>query len=415
VHRHQRSFVAWLLLLEAGCLGSFVALDLILFFLFFELTLVPAYFVISGWGFARRAYAAIKFFVYTFLGSAFLLVGIVAVALIHQHQTGRLSFDLVTLTSTHLDLTSQVLLFLAFTAAFAVKAPVFPFHTWSPDAYAQAPTAGAVILAAVMAKLGTYGIIRFDLTLFPRAVVDLAPLLLTLGVAGIIYGGIVACATRDLKRLVAFSSLAHLGFVVLGTFALTTQGVTGGVLQMVNHGLVIAVLFIVIGWIYERRRTWQTSELRGLQRPAPLLAAVFTVAMLAALGLPGLNGFVGEFLVLSGTFLTHRWWAVVATGGVVLAALYMLWAYQQSFHHEPDPANASTRDVSWRELAVVAPLVALIVFLGVYPKPVLDRITPSVTRLVHHVESDTGTHQPAVATVGPDPAHARGATPGRVP
>ncbi|HUY21350.1 MAG TPA: NADH-quinone oxidoreductase subunit M [Acidimicrobiales bacterium] len=416
IDRHPRSFVAWLLLLEAGCLGSFVSLDLILFFLFFELTLVPVYFVIAGWGFARRAYAAIKFFVYTFLGSAFLLVGIVAVAFVHQRQTGHLTFDLVALSTTHLGLASQVLLFLAFTAAFAVKAPIFPFHTWSPDAYAEAPTGGAVILAAVMAKLGTYGILRFDLTLFPRAVVDLAPLLLTLGVVGILYGGIVACVTRDLKRLVAYSSLAHLGFVVLGTFALTTQGVTGGVLQMVNHGLVIAVLFIVIGWVYERRKTWQADELRGLQRAAPVLAAVFTVAMLAAIGLPGLNGFVGEFLVLTGTFLSHRWWAVAATGGVVLAALYLLWAYQQAFHHEPDEANAAVRDLSWREVAVVAPLVALIFVLGVYPKPVLDRITPSVDRLVHHVEGSTGTHQPTVATNGPAPVRVSGsATSGRVP
>ena len=398
VRRSPRAFVAWLLLLEAGCLGSFVALDLILFFLFFELTLVPVYFVIAGWGFDRRAYAAIKFFVYTFLGSAFLLVGIVALAFVHERQTGHLTFDLVALSTTHLSLTSQVLLFLAFTAAFAVKAPIFPFHTWSPDAYAEAPTGGAVILAAVMAKMGTYGIIRFDLTLFPRAVVDLAPVLLTLGVIGILYGAVVACATRDLKRLVAYSSLAHLGFVVLGTFALSTQGVTGGVLQMVNHGLVIAVLFIVIGWIYERRRTWNASELRGLQRPAPMLAAVFTVAMMAAVGLPGLNGFVGEFLVLTGTFLTHRWWAVVATAGVVLAAVYLLWAYQQAFHREPDAANATVRDLTWREMAVVAPLIGLIVLLGVYPKPVLDRITPSVERLVHHVDEQGHTHQPAVAT-----------------
>ena len=264
-----------------------------------------------------------------------------------------------------------------------------------------------MILAAVMAKMGTYGIIRFDLTLFPRAVVDLAPLLLTLGVVGILYGAVVACVTRDLKRLVAYSSLAHIGFIVLGTFALTTQGVTGGVLQMVNHGLIIAVLFIVIGWIYERRHTSNVTELRGLQRPAPMLAAVFMLAMLAAVGLPGLNGFVGEFLVLAGTFLTHRWWAVVATFGVVLAAVYLLWAYQQAFHREPDAANAAVRDLSWREIAVVAPLVVLIVFLGVYPKPVLDRITPSVERLVHHVDVEGHTHQPAVAnsTVVYAPSH----------
>jgi NADH-quinone oxidoreductase subunit M len=414
--RSPRAFVAWMLLLEAGCLGSFVSLDLILFFLFFELTLVPIYFVIAGWGFSDRAYAAVKFFVYTFLGSAFLLVGIVALAFIHQRQTGHLTFDLVALTSTHLGLATQVLLFLAFTAAFAVKAPIFPFHTWSPVAYAESPTGGAVILAAVMAKMGTYGIIRFDLNLFPRAVVDLAPLLLTLGVIGILYGAVVACVTRDMKRLVAYSSLSHLGFIVLGTFALTTQAVTGGVLQMVNHGLIIAVLFIVIGWIYERRRTWQVNDLRGLQRVAPIMAAVFTVAMLATIGLPGLNGFVGEFLILAGTFLTHRWWAVVATGGVVLAALYLLWAYQQAFHHEPDEADAAVRDLSWREVAVVAPLIALILFLGVYPKPVLDRITPSVASLVQHVEKSTGTHQPAVATPGPQPGRVSGsASAGRLP
>jgi NADH-quinone oxidoreductase subunit M len=398
VRRDPRSFVAWLLLLEAACLGSFVALDLILFFLFFELTLVPVYFIVAGWGYARRSYAAMKFFLYTFLGSAFLLVAIVAVAVLHERQTGQLTFDLVALTHTHLGLGSQVLLFLGFTAAFAVKAPIFPFHTWSPDAYAEAPTGGSVILAAVMAKLGTYGIIRFDLSLFPRAVVDLAPLLLTLGVVGILYGAIVACATRDLKRLVAYSSLAHLGFIVLGTFALTGQALTGSVIQMVNHGLVIALLFIVIGWIYERRKTWQTSELRGLQRPAPMLAAVFMVGLLATIGLPGLNGFVGEFLILIGTFVTHRWWAVVATGGVVLAAIYMLWAYQQAFHHAPDPAHAQTPAIGWREGAVVAPLVILIIFLGVYPKPVLARITPSVDLLVRHVDQATDKKQPAVAT-----------------
>lgn len=394
----RRSMVAWLLLLEAGCLGSFVSLDLVMFFLFFEITLVPVYFLITGWGSGRRSYSAIKFFLYTFLGSAFLLVGIVAVAFIHQHQTGHLTFDLVALSSTRFDTASQILLFLAFTAAFAVKAPVFPFHTWSPDAYASAPTSGSVILAAVMAKMGTYGIIRFDLSLFPRAVVDLAPLLLSLGVASILYGAIVACVTRDLKRLVAYSSLSHLGFVVLGTFALTTQGVTGGVLQMVNHGLIIAVLFIVIGWIYERRGTWNVGALRGLQRPAPVLAAVFTVAVMAAVGLPGLNGFVGEFLVLIGTFVSHRWWAVVAVFGVVLAALYLLWAYQQVFHHEPDEATAKVRDLSWREGLVVLPLVVLIGVLGVYPKPVLDRITPSVDRIVAHVDQQTGTHQPTVSS-----------------
>jgi len=410
-----RSFIAWMLLLEAACIGSFISLDVILFFFFFELTLIPAYFIISGWGYARRAYAALKFFVYTLLGSAFLLVGILVVAFIHQHQTGVLTFSLPALEHTHFSGTTEVLLFLAFTAAFAVKAPLFPFHTWSPDAYSEAPTGGSMILSGVLAKLGTYGIIRFDLNLFPQASLDLAPYILTLAVIGILYGALVACAQRDMKRLVAYSSLAQIGFIALGTFAFSTEGLTGSVLLMVNHGLVTAALFLLIGWIYERRHTWQVNELRGLQTPAPVMAAVFTVVMMASIGLPGLNGFVSEFLVLSGTFLTHRWWAVVATGGVVLAAMYLLWAYQQVFHGKVSVANATTRDLSWTERLVIAPLILLIVVLGLYPKPVLDRITPSVNRLVAHVEQATHTEQPAVARGGQAGAQAEAAKERRAP
>lgn len=395
-----RSFVAWMLLLECACLGSFVATDLILFFFFFELTLIPSYFIIAGWGHARRAYAALKFFVYTFLSSAFLLVGILVVAFVHKEQTGVLTFSLTALEHTHFSSAGGILLFLAFTAAFAVKAPLFPFHTWSPDAYTEAPTGGSMVIAAVLAKLGTYGIFQFDLRLFPQPSVDLAPLLLTMAVIGILYGAIVACAQRDLKRLVAYSSLAQMGFIALGIFAFTTEGLTGGVLLMINHGLITAALFLLIGWIYERRQTWQVTELRGLQAPAPVLAGAFTVVMLASIGLPGLNGFVSEFLVLSGTFLTHRWWAVVATAGVILAALYLLWAYQQVFHGKVDLANSTTRDLSWAERVVIAPLIVVIVFLGVYPKPVLDRITPTVNSLVTQVDHATHTHQPAVARRG---------------
>ena len=396
--RDPRSFVAWVLLLEAACLGSFVSLDLVLFFLFFELTLIPTYFIIGGWGYARRGYAAIKFFVYTFAGSAFLLVGIVAIAFIHQSQTGVLTFELPALMHTHLSGTAGVLLFLAFTAAFAVKAPIFPFHTWSPVAYTESPTAGSVLMAAVMAKIGTYGIIRFDLNLFPQATRTLTPWLLTLAVIGIVYGAIVACAQRDMKRLVAFSSLAQIGFIVMGTFALTSQGLTGGVIQMVNHGLIIAALFLLIGWIYDRRKTWQVNELKGLQFSAPVMAAIFTVVMLASIGVPGLNGFVGEFLILVGTFIVHRWWAVVALLGVIVAALYLLWAYQQVFHGEPTEADRKTRDLAWGERLVIAPLIVLIVFLGVYPKPVLERITPSVNQLIAHVDQVTRTKEPAVST-----------------
>jgi NADH-quinone oxidoreductase subunit M len=397
---NSRSFAAWLLLLEAAVMGSFLSLDLIFFFFFFELTLVPSYFIIAGWGHERRAYAAIKFFLYTFLGSAFLLVGILALAFIHQSQTNVLTFSLPALAHTHLSSSTEILLFLAFTSAFAVKAPLFPFHTWSPDAYTESPEEGSVVLSGILAKLGTYGIIRFDLTLFPHATRTLAPLVLTLAVIGILYGAIVACAQRDLKRVVTYSSLAQIGFIALGTFALSSQGLSGAVLLMLNHGLIVGAFFILVGFIYERRGTWQTTELRGLQKVAPIMAGVFTVVMMASIGVPGLNGFVSEFLVLLGTFLTHRWWAVVAVAGVIVAAIYLLWAYQQVFHGVPRAADEKTRDLSMLERLVIAPLIILIVFLGVFPKPVLDRINPSVNQLVAHVEQATGQSQPAVATSG---------------
>ncbi len=409
--RDLKQFTCWILLLETGCLGSFVALDLLVFFLFFELTLVPVYFLIGGWGHARRGYAAIKFFVYTFLGSAFLFVGIIALTVIHSDQTGLTTFDIRQLAATHLTTGDSVLLFLAFTAAFAVKAPIFPFHTWSPDAYAESPAAGSILLAGVMAKLGTYGIVRFDLELFPTAVVKLAPLLLTLGVIGILYGGIVAAVQRDLKRLVAYSSLAHIGFIVVGAFALTNEAVTGAVLQMVNHGLVTAALFLLIAMIYRRRGTFELPRLRGLQHTAPVLAGVFTLVMLASIGVPGLNGFVGEFLILAGTFLTHRWWAVVATTGVVIAAIYLLWAYQQVFHGKKQDDAPPFREITWREGLVMAPLVLLIVALGIYPRPVLDRINPSVQALVTHVEQVSGNKVPVLGGgTASNSAHKSGAS-----
>ena len=396
-----RAYAAWMLLLEAAIMGSFLSLDLIVFFFFFEMTLIPSYFIIAGWGHERRAYAAVKFFLYTFLGSAFLFVGILALAFIHQSQTGVLTFSLPALEHTHLSSSTEILLFLAFTSAFAIKAPLFPFHTWSPDAYTEAPAGGSVILSGVLAKLGTYGIVRFDLTLFPQATRTLAPLILTLAVIGIVYGAIVACAQRDMKRMVTYSSLAQIGFIALGTFALSTQGLSGAILLMLNHGLIVGGLFLVIGFIYERRGTWQTTELRGLQKVAPVMAAVFTVLMMASIGVPGLNGFVSEFLVLLGTFITHRWWAVVAVLGVIVAAIYLLWTYQQVFHGVPKPEDEKTKDLSWLERLLMAPLIILIVFLGVYPKPVLDRIDPSVNQLVAHVEKATGHFQPSVATKGP--------------
>ena len=401
VHHDFKGYAAWMLVLEAGCLGVFLSLDLFLFFVFWEIVLVPMYFLIGGWGYSRRVYASLKFFLYTMLGSALMLVGIVTLAFLHRAATGRLTFDLVELAETQsLAENTARWLFLAFAASFAIKVPIFPVHTWLPDAHTEAPTGGSVILAAVMLKLGTYGFLRFGLYLFPQAVVDLAPLFLTLGVIGILYGAVVAMMQKDLKRLVAYSSVAHLGFIVIGTFGLTTQGLQGGVLQMVNHGLSTGALFLLVGMIYERRHTRLIADFGGIQKVAPLFAAVFTVVMLSSIGLPGLNGFVGEFLVLIGTFVTRRWWAVAATAGVILAAIYLLWAYKRVFHGVPTGENATFPEMTWRERAFMAPLVLLIVALGVFPKPLLDRMSPAVDRLISHVEDHSDYRQPAVAAGG---------------
>ena len=399
VHDNTKSYLAWMLVLETGCIGSFLALDLFLFFLFFELTLVPMYFIISGWGYANRAYASTKFFLYTLSGSAVMLVGMLALVLLHASANGgTVTFDLLALTQGNpLSGTASTLIFLSFALAFATKVPLFPIHTWLPDAHTEAPTGGSVILAGILLKLGTYGLLRFGVFLFPKQAHDLAPLLLVLAVIGMTYGALVATVQKDLKRLVAYSSIAHLGFIVLGLFALTSQGLSGGVLQMVNHGLSTGALFLLVGMIYERRHTRQISELNGLQKVAPWLATIFTVVMLSSIGVPGLNGFVGEFLVLIGTFVTHRWYAVVGATGVILAALYLLWAYQRVFHGVPTGDNISMPDMTWRERGVMVPLLAAIVFLGVYPKPVLVRIQPSVDAVLAHVQQVTGYHQPAVA------------------
>ncbi len=408
-HHDPKPYYAWLLVIEAGCLGVFLALDLFVFFVFFEIVLVPMYFLIGGWGHGNRVYAALKFFLYTMFGSAVMLVGILSLVTLSAKATGGpVTFDLVELAQTQaLATVTSRWIFLAFALAFAIKVPLFPVHTWLPDAHTEAPTAGSVILAGVMLKLGTYGLLRFGLYLFPEATVYFAPLLVTLGTIGILYAAVVATMQRDLKRLVAYSSVAHLGFIVVGTFALTQQGLTGGVLQMVNHGITTGALFILVGFVYERRHTREISELKGLQTAAPVLAGIFTVVMFASIGLPGLNGFVGEFLILLGSFATFRWWTVAATVGVILAALYLLWAYQRVFHGPTDDANRDMGDLAGWEVLVMVPLVALIVFLGVYPKPALDRINPSVEVLIRHVEEFSDYREPAVSVEGPPAAPAQ--------
>ena len=408
-HHDPKPYYGWLMVLMAGSIGVFCALDLLVFFVFFEIVLVPMYFLIGLWGYGERVHAATKFFLYTMFGSALMLVGLVSLAVLHQRAAGGpLTFDLVTIARDQaISTTAGRWIFLAFAVAFAVKVPLVPLHTWLPDAHTQAPTAGSVILAAVMLKLGTYGFVRFGLYLFPEATVYFKPLFLTLGVIGITYGAIAATMQKDLKRLVAYSSVAHLGFIVLGTFSITVQGIEGGLLVMVNHGITTGALFLLVGMIYERRHTRLISELSGLQKSAPVLAAVFTLVMLASVGLPGLNGFPGEFLALLGAFRADRWWGVVAVTGVILAALYMLWAYQRVFHGPATGDNATMRDMRPSEFAVMLPLLVLIVFLGLYPTPVLERMEPSVKALVAHVDLNVEDHRVKdVRYVGPAAAGA---------
>ncbi len=384
--RREPAFVGWLLMLTSFTMAAFVSHDVLEFFIFFELTLVPSYFIIANWGGAQRAMAALKFFIYTFAGSSFLLVGILYLGFVHQHQSGgALTFSYSALQNTPLSHGVSVWLFIAFAIAFAVKSPIWPFHTWSPITYAEAPTAGSIELSALLAKLGSYGLLRFAVGLFPLALPDMRPVVLTLAVIGILYGSLVACATPDLKRLVAYSSVAQLGFITLGVMSGSVIGATGAVLLMFNHGVITIGFFLLIGFIEQRRGSYQIKDLTGLQGPAPVMAALFTVVMMASIGLPGLSGFVSEFLILVGSFGTHPWWAAVAATGVIAAAAYLLWAYQRVFHGKAAGPDAHIPDATNKERWVLVPVVALILVLGVFPKPVLDRITPSVDVLIHHV------------------------------
>jgi NADH-quinone oxidoreductase subunit M len=399
IDKKVKPFFVFLLALETGMIGVFSALDMFLFYLFWEATLVPMYFLIGIWGYGRRTYAALKFFLFTLIGSLLMLVAILSLYFTSGDQP---TFGYEALLDTPLALDTQRLLFLAFFASFAVKVPLVPLHTWLPDAHTEAPTAGSVMLAAVLLKMGAYGFIRFGIPLFPDAARDFVPLIIGLSIAGILYGALVAAMQRDLKRLVAYSSVAHLGFVTLGLFVGSVEGMSGGILQMVSHGLSTGALFMLVGALYDRRHTRLIADFGGLAAAIPVFSGIFLVVALSSLGLPGLNGFVGEFLVLVGTFVTYRWWVIPAAFGVVLAAVYLLWAYQRVFHGDVTrPENQNLRDLNLREVVMFAPLVALIVFIGVYPKPFLDRIEPAAERVVETLNE--GSTLPGSAGVAEGP------------
>ena len=382
IRERVKAFFVVLLILETSLLGVFLSLDLALFYVFWEAMLVPMYFLIGIWGYDRRRYAAVKFFLYTLAGSLVMLVGI-----LFLYSAGGHTFDLTALSQIHLSRTAQDWLFWAFFASFAIKVPIFPLHTWLPDAHTEAPTAGSVLLAGVLLKMGAYGFLRFSVPLFPDAAHHYAPVLATLGVIGILYGGVVAIVQKDLKRLVAYSSVSHMGFVVLGIAALTPLAATGSVLVMLSHGLATGALFLLVGMLYDRAHTRQIAEFRGVATALPVFAGLFLIVCLVSLGLPGLSGFVGEFLVLNGSFPVDQVLAILGVGGVVLSAIYLLWAYERVFtgptklpHGE---RKSLWRDLSFRELAAVVPLLVMTLVIGVYPKPFLSRIEPSVRLAIH--------------------------------
>ncbi len=375
-----------LLVLQTGMLGAFMSLDFLLFFLFWEVMLVPMYFLIGIWGSSNRLYSAIKFFLYTLAGSVVMLLGILALYFHNHSVTGIYTFDIVQLQRLSIPFDLQWWIFLAFFFGFAIKVPMFPFHTWLPDAHTDAPTAGSVILAAVLLKMGTYGFLRFSLPILPEATRHFVPFIAALCIVGIIYGALVALAQRDWKRLVAYSSVSHMAMVMLGMFALNPVGIAGSVIQQINHGISTGALFLLVGVVYERRHTREIAEYGGLSRVMPGFAAVFLVMTMSSIGLPTLNGFIGEFLILQGVF-TQSWvWAGVAASGIVLGAAYMLSLYQRTmFGAVANEKNQSLPDLSVREWATFVPLIGLAVWIGLYPAPFLERINLSVLKVAARV------------------------------
>ena len=382
-----RNFIALMLALEAGTLGVFLALDTILFYVFWELMLVPTYFIIGLWGEGRRVYATMKFVIYTLVGSLLMLVAILTLTMVDYGVTHEVTFDLRILTHTHIDPFMQIWMFLFFFVAFAIKIPVFPLHSWLPHAYVACPIPALILLTGAMSKTGAYGFLRFCLPLFPEAIESMALVIGFMAASGMVYGAWIALAQKDIKALVAYSSISHLGFIVLGIFAQNGEGIQGSVLQMFNHGIIASALFLIVGFIESRMGTRNLGELRGLSKSMPVLYGVFMLVMLAALGLPGLNGFVGEFLILMGVWTSHLLAGLasilVLMGGlsIVFASVYMLYMFQGSMQEKPTVENNS--DISSSEFKLLLPACILILLIGLYPKPIIDRVSPSVESLLH--------------------------------
>ena len=386
ITERPREFCFFLLVLETGLLGALLAVDVFLFYVFWEIMLIPMYFLIGIWGHGRKVYAAVKFVLFTMVGSLLMLVAIIYLVISAKHAFGRLSFDLPLLYQVPLSETEARWMFAAFALAFAIKVPMWPVHTWLPDAHTEAPTAGSVILAGIMLKMGTYGFLRFAIPIFPGVAVEAVPLFLALAVMGIIYGALVAMNQPDLKRLIAYSSVSHLGFVMLGIFALNPQGIDGAIYQMLNHGVSTGALFLLVGMLYLRRHTREISQFGGLWKSVPIYASIFMFAMLSSGGLPGLNGFVGEFLIMAGTYLRSWVAAAFAVSGIVLGALYLLWTYERvMFGPITHAVNETIKDLTAREIAVLVPLMALMLFMGLYPAPLISRMQPSVEKMLEPV------------------------------
>ncbi|MGK2907302.1 MAG: NADH-quinone oxidoreductase subunit M [Desulfuromonadales bacterium] len=390
VDKNTKGFMALGLLLETGMLGAFISLDLFLFYIFWELMLVPMYFMIGIWGGKNRIYAAVKFFIFTAVGSLLMLVAIIYVYYfsVKAGVPFENGFSIAHFAQLDIPPHLQTWLFAAFAFSFAIKVPMFPVHTWLPDAHTEAPTAGSVILAAILLKMGTYGYVRFAIPLFPVATMQFTPFLAFLAVIGIIYGALVAMMQDDVKKLVAYSSVSHLGFVMLGIFAMNLQGLSGGMLQMINHGISTGALFLIVGFIYERRHTRLIVDFGGLSKVMPVFAVIFMIVTFSSIGLPGTNGFVGEFLILVGAFESElRIFAVFATTGVILAAVYMLWMFQRVMMGKvTNPKNEKLKDLSAREVAIMMPLLVFIFWIGIYPNTFLDKMNPALENMIKQVK-----------------------------